>query len=223
LNDPLAWEQEYLLSFLAEEGAYLPYSLITPLEADTLSDEWDAEKAYLGMDIGRKRDLTVLTVLELVGDVLWVRHLERLRGETFANQERRLDDLLPRVRRAALDATGLGMQLAENARRRHGWRVEPVTFTNEVKADLAQSMRLRFEDTGYRIPADRALRESLHSVRRIVTSAGNVRYDAERNEGSHADEFWSMALATHAAETRRGPPEYRTVTPGRFGTGRGLI
>lgn len=214
LADPLAWEQEFLLSFAAEEGAYLPYNLITPLETETLGD-WDEQAAYLGMDIGRKRDLTVITVLERVGDVYWVRALERLRNVMFADQEAQLNDLIPRVRRACLDATGLGMQLAENARRRHGWRVEGVTFSLETKADLAQALRLAFEDKRLRIPQDRALRESLHSVRRMVTASGNVRYDADRNEAGHADEFWSLALALHAAETRRGKPEYRTVQGGR--------
>lgn len=115
------------------------------------------------------------------------------------------------MRRACLDATGLGEMLAENARRAFGYKVEPVKFTLEVKADLAQRLRLFFEDRRIRIPEDRALREDLHAVRRIITPSGNVRYDAERSERGHADRFWALALALHAAETRKGPVEYRSV------------
>jgi hypothetical protein len=50
-----------------------------------------------------------------------------------------------------------------------------------------------------------------------------VRYDAERNEGDHADHFWAKALARHARESRRGPIEYRTVEAGRFAGGRGTL
>jgi hypothetical protein len=56
-----------------------------------------------------------------------------------------------------------------------------------------------------------------------MTSAGNVRYDAERNEGDHADFFWAKALARHARESRRGPIEYLTVEAGRFAGGRGTL
>jgi phage FluMu gp28-like protein len=221
LNDPLAWEQEFLVSFIAEEGAYLPYSLIATCQADSLAPEWNPQTSYLGMDIGRKRDLTVFCVLEKVGDVYWLRCLERLRGAMFSDQRTQLYDLIERARRAAIDATGLGMQLAEEARKAHGWKAEPVTFTNEVKADLAQSLRLAFEDKRLRIPDDRALRESLHAVKRTVTSAGNTRYDADRTEGGHADEFWALALALHAAETKRGPIEYKTIQAGRFSSEKG--
>ncbi len=216
LNDDLAWQQEYLLEFVNENEAFLPYELIVRNEADTLGD-WNPGAAHLGMDIARKRDLTALIVLERVGDVHYLRALERMRNTMFHAQEERLNDLMPLVKRACLDATGLGAQLAENARRKHGWRVEGVTFTNQVKAELAQNLRLAFEDNRIRIPAnDRALRESLHSVRRIVTPSGNVRYDADRSEAGHADEFWALALALHAADAKVGRPEYRTVQPGRY-------
>lgn len=223
LADDLAWQQEYLLEFVNENEAFIPYSLITAAEAETLAEEWDEDNAYLGMDIGRKRDLTEIHIGELVGDVLWLRKRISLRNTMFAEQTAILYALLPRVRRACLDATGLGMELAENARRKFGWKVEPVQFSNEIKADLAQNMRLRFEDKGWRIPYQQDLREQIHAVRRIVTPAGNVRYDAERTERNHADAFWALALLQHAVETRRGPVEYKTVQKGRFGGIEGAI
>ncbi|WP_243092555.1 terminase large subunit domain-containing protein [Thermus hydrothermalis] len=224
LADEWVWRQEYLCEFLSEEEAFLPWSLI--LEAEAREDprgDWDPDRAYLGMDVGRHRDLTVLAVLERVGDVYYLRLLEVLERTPFAHQEARLHALLPRVRRACVDATGLGEMLAENARRAFGYKVEPVKFTPEVKADLAQRLRLFFEDRRVRIPSDRALREDLHSVRRIVTPSGNVRYDAERSERGHADRFWALALALHAAETRRGPVEYRSVARRLFAGWKGAF
>ena len=34
----------------------------------------------------------------------------------------------------------------------------------------------------------------------MTTVAGNPRFDADRTEAGHADEFWAHALALHAAE-----------------------
>lgn len=220
LADEIAWQQEYLLEFVNENQAYIPYSLILAAEADTLNDDWNPENAYLGMDIGRHRDLTEIHVLERVGDVYWLRRRIVLRQAMFAAQEELLAALVPRVRRAAIDATGLGMMLAENARRKFGWKVEPVNFTLEVKADLAQRLRLYFEDAKLRIPPQPDLRDALHSVRRIVTAAGNVRYDAERSErGGHADAFWALALALHAGSDATGPVLFERVGESRFPKG----
>ena len=223
IADPIAWQQEYLLEFVDEGSAFIPYDLILAAEADTLSDEWDPDQAYLGMDIARRRDLTVIWVDEVVGDVAWARKVIELHNTPFHAQLEALSALLPRVRRACIDATGMGEMLAEEARRKFGWKVEPVHFNLETKADLAQGLRLGFEDRKERIPAgNQRIRQSLHSVKRIVTSAGNVRYDAER-EADHADFFWAKALARHARVSRRGPIEYRTVEAGRFAGGRGIL
>ena len=223
IADPIAWQQEYLLEFVDEGSAFIPYDLILAAEADTLSDEWDPDQAYLGMDIARRRDLTVIWVDEVVGDVAWARKVIELHNTPFHAQLEALSALLPRVRRACIDATGMGEMLAEEARRKFGWKVEPVHFNLATKADLAQSLRLGFEDRKERIPSGNPrIRQSLHSVKRIVTSAGNVRYDAER-EADHADFFWAKALARHARVSRRGPIEYRTVEAGRFAGGRGTL
>ena len=93
------------------------------------------------------------------------------------------------------------MQLAEGWQQRFGTsRVEAVTFTPAVKASLAEPLRGRFQDRLVRIPIGAEIRDDLHSIRRTSTAAGNVRYLAERTEDGHADRFWALALANHAAE-----------------------
>ena len=37
-------------------------------------------------------------------------------------------------------------------------------------------------------------------VRDVITSLFSVRFDAERSDAGHADHFWALALALHAAE-----------------------
>jgi phage FluMu gp28-like protein len=57
-----------------------------------------------------------------------------------------------------------------------------------------------FQERLVRVPADAEIREDLHKVRRTVTTSGNVRLDAARDDAGHADRFWALALAHHAAE-----------------------
>lgn len=158
----------------------------------------------------------MIWLLQRVGDVNWTRRVIELVRTPFAVQREIVYGLLPRVRRACFDSTGLGMQLAEEARHRFP-QVEAVTFTPAVKSDLATTLRRAFEDRAVRIPIDAAIREDLHSVRRVVTSAGNIRFDAERDAGSHADRFWALALATHAQSSGgHAPYQSLTVPRGRW-------
>jgi len=50
-------------------------------------------------------------------------------------------------------------------------------------------------------------------VKKVTTSAGNIRFDAERTNDGHADRFWSLALAVHAGGTAAAKPVYGHVDP----------
>jgi len=41
--------------------------------------------------------------------------------------------------------------------------------------------------------------------------AGNIRFTAERSEEGHADRFWALALAIHAASSPSGSINYETI------------
>lgn len=217
ISDPDAWAQEYECQFVDEATAFLPYELINACEdaAAALSDDTPDLRegpVYLGVDIGRKRDLTVLWVVQTIGDVLWTRAVRVLEKTPFRLQREALFTLLPHVQRACIDATGIGAQLAEECQETFGsYRVEAVTFTNTVKESLAIALRRKFEDRLARIPVEREIRDDLHSVRKVTTAAGNIRFDAERTDDGHADRFWALALAIHAADTPYQKPEYTSV------------
>ena len=222
VGDSDAWRQEYLCLPVDEATAWLPWELIGSVEhEETTPGDYGGGICYLGGDIGRKRDLTVFWVLEPVGDVLWTREVVRLDRCPYEEQEATLDRLIRdyRVVRACIDETGLGSQFVERASRRHGSRVEGVGFTAPVKQDLAGELKRRMEGRTVRIPGDRAIRESLHSVRRMMTTAGNPRFDADRTEAGHADEFWALALGCHAAQSNRGPISGTSISRPRVSGG----
>ena len=104
----------------------------------------------------------------------------------------------------AAAARALGRQLAERAQERFGTsRVEAVNFTAPVKEDLAYGLRQLFEKRGLRIPAEKAIRADLRAIKKTATSAGNLRFAADRGPGGHADRFWALALAALAARTAK--------------------
>jgi phage FluMu gp28-like protein len=106
----------------------------------------------------------------------------------------------PLVRRACIDATGMGAPLAESLEREFGPRVEPVTFTAAVKEDMAYRVKRRMEQRLDLIPEAPEIARAFGAVKKLVTVGGNTRFDAERTDLGHADEFWAKALADLAAE-----------------------
>jgi phage FluMu gp28-like protein len=190
----------------------LTYELINAIERDEILYailEQCIGSLFMGVDIGRKNDPTVIMIGEELGEVIHTRHYLRLQNKTFTEQEKIIYGLLdhPKMRRAAFDSTGLGMQMAERAREKFGtFKVEPVTFTRQIKEELAEHTYVTVEKCKVLIPRDKILRGALYKIRAVKTQAGNTRYEADRDEKGHADEFWSLALMLHAAKNYSGTP-----------------
>jgi len=105
----------------------------------------------------------------------------------------------PRFRRLCIDRHGIGMNLAENLRTEFRSRVEGIALIGQVKETLAVDLKIAFENETVAIPRSRELTSQIHSVKKTPTEAGYARFDTEKNERHHADKFWALALAVHAA------------------------
>jgi phage FluMu gp28-like protein len=218
--DEDTWNEEYLCRPSSGQNALLSYELIQGCEAANLRllSTADLEgECYAGFDVGRHRDLSALWVLQRVGDVYWTRVLRTFERVTFTAQEDAINLLMANraVKRLCIDATGMGEMLAERATQRWGrYRAEGVKFSAPVKSELAMPLLRLFQDRLVRVPADPAVREDLHKVRKIVTAANNLRLDADRDGDGHADRFWALALAYHAADAIKLPlPPSRALKP----------
>ncbi len=164
-------------------------------------------KLYVGFDIGRKKDLSVIWVDQKIGSILRTAAVIDLKKMPYFVQEQVLHSVLSlkAFHRACIDETGLGGQLAEGAQDLFGTgRVEGVTFTPENKETMAVGLKNNFDDQGSEIPADSTIRNSLHSVKKYATTTKHFRFDAERTDATgHADHFWAKALAVQAASTSK--------------------
>jgi phage FluMu gp28-like protein len=199
------WKQEYLCEFMDENYVLLPYETIHSCQLDgvLVKDIREIQgDIYLGVDIARRGNLTVIAVIEKSGELFYLRKLEILKNMPFREQFQVIDHYTAFARRVAIDETGLGMQLAEELQRKWGEiKVQRVYFTAKVKEELASRMQAAFQDRRIFIPVDRDLVEDLHSVEKTITPAGNVKIEGS-TEDSHADRFWAIALALSIADTK---------------------
>jgi len=211
--DEESFQQEYMCVPADDAAAFLEYDLIASCEYGQ-AEKWEIDcsvtkpegRLFAGLDIGRKKDLTVLWVLELLGDVLYTRQIIELRNMSKPDQEKILWPVLAKLDRCCLDYTGLGIGWGDDAQRQFGkYRVECITFTPKVKEELAYPVRGKMEDRKLRIPYKPEVRADLRAVTKETTAAGNIRFTAERSENGHSDRFWALGLAIHAAGTNAGP------------------
>jgi phage FluMu gp28-like protein len=157
---------------------------------------------FIGIDVGRKRDLTVAWTLErLHGGQLITREVLVLDRVPFPQQE---EILLPRVMAAAftaIDATGIGGPVSEHlAASLDETRFEGVTFTGDRKRELFERLKKALQARTVGLPAASVIRDDLGSMQRIVSPGGTIRYAAARTADGHADRSTALALAIHAAQ-----------------------
>ncbi len=230
--DEESFLQEYMCVPGDDASAFLSYELIAgcryPLPAgwaefridriayDSRGNElrgtglgtWTADKAtaplYIGWDIGRMRDLTVIAIGERLGSRMHIRQIIEMERTPFERQEAELHPWLRHklFRRAVGDQTGIGRQFAERAARVAGkMRVEGLDFTPAVKDELATPMRAAFEDRNILVPDDALITADLRGIRRMVTATNQIRFDGERGKNGHCDRFWALAMCLHAGKT----------------------
>lgn len=215
LNDPDGWAQEYECVPVDAATAWLTYELIDGCEDEQagLPELYTGGYCYLGVDFGRKRDLTTLYLFEDVQNTLWLRERRELERQRWKIQKANIAELFEKYRilRAAMDETGMGSEPVEWAQEQFGdSRVEAVWFTGPRELDMATVLKDRMEDRRIRIPRCRDLRDDLHSVQKTIGATGAPRLKAPRQNGSHADRFWACALAAAAASTD-APPDYSKI------------
>jgi phage FluMu gp28-like protein len=221
--DEESFLQEFCCLPADDAGAFLTYAEIAGCEYPA-AEAWARPldqltgELYVGVDVGRDHDLTVIWVVERVGGVSFTRRIIEMKAETFEAQERALYEILelPGVRRCCIDRTGIGRQFAERAAQRFGtYRVEGLAFTPAVKEELAYPLRAAFEDKSLRIPNDKIIRADLRSIRKETTAAGNIRITADRGKNGHADRFWALALALHAGKATGASGRFAPIKPNR--------
>lgn len=204
-----SFAQEFECRFLDRANTLFSYELIARCESEKATRALDREifanpygRFYLGVDVGRKKDLTVLWVLERVHGIAVTRGVIELRAAPFKAQFEAISEILEHhnVRKCRIDATGIGMMLAESLREKFGaWRVEECQFTQKFKEEIFETTRAEMEAAKVLIPCAKDIREDLRGVQKVTTARGNVSYYAPSSEDGHSDRATALALAVSAS------------------------
>ena len=201
VDDDDIWAQEFMCEFIDNTSVLLPYEMIGKCESNEIADD-EKSPLYVGMDVGRSHDLSVIVTAVKLGDVLAIKSVDELKKMPFADQLQILVGKCRdnRVRGVRIDSTGIGAMLAEEATKQIGSVCQGVQFTVASKGEMYGLLRRRFEERSIRIPVARELREDLHAVQRLVSTGGNVTYSAPRNADGHSDRAAALALCCLAAK-----------------------
>ena len=212
LGDEQLWAQEYECEFIDDASAWLTHDQIAWAEHEGAGKRelYQGGPCYIGLDIGRRRDLFVIWVWEKIGDVLWTREVIARQGISFSEQDALLDDVMRfyKVSRGAMDQTGMGEKPVEDAQRRYGSMIEGVLMTPARQLAMATVARKRFEDRQVRTPAgDHDIRKDLRMIEKVAGATGAPRIITPRDAGGHADRAWAAFLGLAAADN--GEISYR--------------
>ena len=167
---------------------------------------------YAGWDIARNRDLSVIWINELVGDVTWTRAVIEMKDTPTPDQIREAQSLMPNLRRLVIDKGGMGLVIFEALERGFPGQVEGVQFTQQKKETMAVMAKRRMEEFKVRLPDVNSIRQSFRSVKKSVNALGLTRFDAEHDARfGHADHWWAFCLAEAAADR----PTYHLAEVGK--------
>jgi len=199
----IAFRQEFLCDFLDEVFSFFPFDLINECWDDTL-DYGDCSKLtrlYAGYDPGKIVDSGVFTVVESTPLGVVSKFVKKWHGVDYTEQLKFIETFCKSnaVVKLNVDATGVGVKIVEDLILSLGNMVEGITFTIKTKELLLSNLRILMQDKRIKFPYDKDLLNQLHGTERIISEAGNVKYEFERRDGNHGDKVCSLALACFGA------------------------
>lgn len=205
-----SFAQEFECQFLDRTNTLFSYDLIARCESSqaTTALDWAIfqnphSRFFLGVDVGRKHDLTVLWLIERVHGIAVTRAEIEMQGVSFREQFNRISEIMQHrnVRKCRIDATGIGMMLAEQLRERFGsWRVEECMFTAKFKEEICEGTKAEMESGKVLIPCKKEIREDLRAVQKVTTARGNTSYYAPTSKDGHSDRAFALCLAVSASK-----------------------
>lgn len=196
-------EQEIYAKFLEDKS-----TVFRNLEkcATTRREEPVAGKTYyVGVDIARLQDFTVITVFDSDGNQVYI---DRFNEIDWKIQEERIKYVSKKYNNAQvwLDATGIGDPIYE-ALCDMDVDVQPYHFTNESKKQLIQMLMMSLEQEKIRIlnkedELGKVQFDEMVIFEYEMTSSGLIRYRAPENY--HDDCVISVALANWGVQQAGG-------------------
>jgi len=165
---------------------------------------------YMGGDIGATHHATHISIIEDVylddGIVLQIeRYSLNKRQWDLPDQEAFFEGLmrLGIIRRAIVDATGIGMHIGQSMVKKFGsiW-VDLQMGGGGNKSKLLENMMInlksRFESQTIALSYDKIVLEDLYKIEKILTANKTISFKSPKNKRHHSDAAWAVAFASIA-------------------------
>lgn len=202
--DEDSWKQEFCCEFIDTARTAFSYEVLAACESEDATTEWPEDykasgPVYCGIDVGSISDPTVCVSFEKLGGRMVMRERLVLKSVELSAQDNMLDAAIRRSTRTGIDASGIGLDLAQRLARKHGGKVTKQVTTAPWKRQAFARLQHRFNDKGIAIPASREIREDFHAYE-VSGAAEQARYTAPRTEDGHSDTASATAHAFDVAE-----------------------
>jgi len=214
------FNQEYMAQFL--ESAATVFRGVRDIIDNTLKEPEQGHRYFIGLDLAKLRDFTVLTVVdrETHNVVFW----DRFQKISYPLQIDRIESVANRYNgRLIVETNNVGLSVIDELRAR-GLAVDDFTTIGTVSKDfnkkgtkerLINKLSVDIENKNIHIPDIEILVDELESYGYDMTPSGNFTYSAP--VGKHDDCVMSLALANWPlkGKTRERIIEARRVEPPR--------
>jgi len=167
-----------------------------------------AEDYYVGVDLGQKRDHSVVAVIRKNNGQITLVHLKRFplgtEYQAVIEYLKLVGERFRKVRMYYIDQTGVGESFPENARRAGIKNVKGIELSLPRKSDVMTHLKQVMEQKRLRIPRDRELIIEMNAEIAQLTQAGKTKF--HHRSGTHDDRLWALALAVYGS--RFAAPSY---------------
>jgi hypothetical protein len=213
----IQFDETYNAIFIDEGILVFPYSLLEAAVELWRTNRFvlmppegkpsETHQKFVGIDFGRRRNLTEIHVLEKVNDILRTLMMKSMTNWNFEDQKAYIDELIARIKpvRVHIDERGMGLPLLDYLQKKHSERlVCPLKLQNNVSKERAiLQCRNAFTDLHLAIPDNEELHLQLHSYQKDYTDFGNVRYTGKVDETDFKDDkVIALVAAVDAAQNK---------------------
>tara|TARA_Y100000593_G_scaffold19936_2_gene39952 strand:- start:776 stop:2044 length:1269 start_codon:yes stop_codon:yes gene_type:complete len=161
----------------------------------------DGENYTMGVDLAKKNDFTVITVLDSEGRLVYY---DRFQDVNYETQKKRIKYCADKYGnpKMLVDETAIGVPICDGLRA-EGLRVIPITLSSQRKNELVDNLSFGIENQDLMIPSKaKIFIDELVSYEMNKTKHGTVTYSAPG--GMHDDCVISLMLAFFGIKKARG-------------------
>ena len=200
--DDLEFRRAYLCEFLESPNSIFSLDLInSSIQEDHINNDISLNDAslFMGVDIGRKHDLSVLSLLEQRQNKLFVRKILVLDRIPFKDQLLAIQNWISFYNPilCSIDARGMGMPLAESLSEKYPGKILEIFLTSQLKESIVYSLKWALIHKKLILLNDPILKSEFLAIQIHLSSLSS--YIDGNISGSHCDRFWSVAFAFFAS------------------------